>query len=506
MAAETTSRHGMTVRDLASTVAFARGSADPLDWYSTGTSVCDRFSSRAVDRLTGGAAEEPPPPGLSARLAAAIRFLAGAYARMWSARPGARALGRIAAGAPVAVVRTWAGTGAFESGGFRDPYFGPLAGTLRSRGHEVITVVGALASHHDVYRAAAAAGVVPEHALLRWADPVRAAWAALARRPRARGPAVFGGRDISPDLQVAIDEEHERGQVFANRLQSLIARRLCERFDIRLAVLTHEGYAWERQFVLGMREAAQDAWVAGYQHAPISEGVTSLVAAPDGLAGLPDRVVTMGAVTAGMLIARGYPAAMVLPGPSLRMPRPVAGGALARSLDGPVLVALGEVGRAVRLTRVIRELVSARPGTRVVLRHHPLAPRARFEALLDFDPVGFGLEFSAGGPVAEDLSGCSAVVYDASAVAFEAVAAGVPAVHVRLGDPLSLDPLAGLDALHAEAADAAGVTAALDGFRALPDDVYRRQVEEARAFVDAYLGEVSDETLAAFLPRGEDAA
>lgn len=490
---------------LAEAVRSARGSVPDADWFATGTSVLDRFSSGVVEATIG----EGPAPARGSPLARAIAaagFIVTTWRRMAVARGVARRLtSRDGARRPVYLIRTWAHVGAFGEEGFRDPYFGPLAGRLEQRGREVVTVVGALSDHAAVYSAASGAdGVVPEHAFLRWADPLAVAWRTLRRRPRVTGPVEWRGEDIAARLRAAIDAEHGRRQVFANRLQLVIARRIAERFDVRAAALTHEGYAWERQFVLGLRDAVPGVWIVGYQHAPLSDGATSLVAVPGAIAGLPDRVVAMGKVTANMLVERGYPAETVAPGPSLRMRPPAPSASPARS-SGHLLAVLGEVSRAVRLARVAGKLAHARPGARVALRLHPLAPRERFLAQAADVLAEPGVSLSEGRSLADDLSGASAVLYDASAVAFEAVADGIPVIHVALGDPLSLDPLAALGALHATAADAAGVATALDGFEALSDDVYRRQAEEARSFVEAYLGEVSDGTLAAFLPPGEDA-
>ncbi len=482
---------------LSAAVASSRGAAGAADWYSTGVSVCDRFSSPSVDALLEGRPVARVRRPCRA-VAAPARFLVAAWSRMLAARVGLVDAAR-RAGRPVAILRTWVGPSSFDGGSFRDPCFGGLAGELARAGYGVVTVAGALGEHRAVYAAAAEAGLVPEHRFLRPADPLRAVLAALVRRPRARGPAPLGGRDVSADIEAAIREEYVRPQLFANRLAHLVGRRVAERYRPSLVVLTHEGYAWERQFVMGVRSVAPDAWVVGYQHAPVSDGVTSLVVSSGALEGLPDRVVAMGALTAARLTERGYPPQMVAAGPSLRTPRPTGDVAVARR-HGPVLVALGEVGRSVGLVRIVREMAALRPGTGVLLRLHPLASRERFEALLGFDPEGAGLAVSEGRPLAEDLARCSALVYDASAVAFEAVAAGVPAVHVRLGDPRSPDPLEGLEALHASVARADDLANALDAFAALPDDVHEARTREARRFVEDYLGEVTAESMAAFVP------
>ncbi|TLM69042.1 MAG: hypothetical protein FDZ70_09840, partial [Actinobacteria bacterium] len=291
--------------------ASARGGTPARDWFSTGASVGDRFSSRALDALLGTAC----PAGSSpiARFRAACGFVLASWARMWAARRSRRGLGALPRGADVTVLRTWAHSGAFGADGFSDPYFRGLAGWLAARDRRVVNVVGALSERADVYRAAAGAvdrPVLPEHAFLRLGDPLVVAWQTLRARPRAAA-AAFEGHDVTALLQAAIDEEHARRQVFANRLQARIAARIAERTAPGLVVLTHEGYAWERQFVFGVRGAVPAAWVVGYQHAPITPGATALFAT-DGLApreaGLPDRIVTSGRAAAGELVRRGYPA------------------------------------------------------------------------------------------------------------------------------------------------------------------------------------------------------
>lgn len=500
MSAETPMPASDDVSAAAAAVAAAGARVPARDWLATGTGAFDRYSSAAPDALVAIARGEEPgrPPHRFCPLGAAIGFTVGAWSKIRAAKRAMR--GRTFPSSADHVIRTWAGPPAFRDGRFADPYFGPLADRLGEAGLGVVTVVGALSEHARVYADAAGAGVLPEHLFLGWWDPVAVAIGTLRHRPSVASGVDLAGRDVSALVRACVDEEHGRRQVFANRLQARIGRRIAERLKPRAVALTHEGYAWERQFVLGIKDASPRAWVVGWQHAPIAPAQTALRMVPGPDAGSPDRVVTAGEAGADELARRGYPRQLVAVGGALKVAPPARDVAAARhAAAGDVLVVLGDFDRGLRAAAALRGLPALVPGRRVVLRLHPLTPPARFVAALGFDPSEAGMTLSAGGPLGGDLETASAVIYDASLVALEAVAAGVPALHLDLGDALSSDPMVGSHALHAEATDAAGVASALDAFAALSDDDFARQAAEARAFVRSVLGE-ADAGCEAFLP------
>lgn len=472
------------------------------DWWRTGTASQDRFASTLLDRLLAGELAPAPRPSLVARLRAAAGFVARTLSRRSRARAaypgrlpdGARSLG-------VTVLRTWLSPAAFDGGTYTDPYFGPLREKLLERGHRVITVAGTLASYPETLALMAAhpeLEIYPEELFLTASDVTRVARRVFRARPVVSGPLQFGGSDATAAVQASLDAESAGRQVYLNELLRPIAARIEQRFELATVIATYEDLAWEKVWWATLAERSPRTLRIGYQHAPVYPAMTTF-ARPPLAAGParpgPDRIVTMGAVTRDRLAEAGVPESLLVEGPSLRLvPRPPA--ARTSRPTGPLLVILGEFERSLRLARLIADTVAQRPGTTAVLRLHPLTPRDRF--LAEMGPLPDGVTVSSAVALEADLAPAGAVAYDASSVALDALLAGVPVVHVDLGDPLSFDPLHGGAPLHWEAASPAQIADALDAIDALSDSEYVDRAQQAARVASAWFGPLDDAHLSAF--------
>lgn len=228
-------------------------------------------------------------------------------------------------------------------------------------------------------------------------------------------------------LRRAAALEGSTAQAAAVAWQIHCQRRWLRRQRPRMVVWPWENHGWERDLV----DAAQQAGVstAGYQHALVGrqEFNYALAANRKGVAEIPDRILCSGDAAARSLEKLGLPGERMTLAGACRYPGPTP---LRFGADGPVLFALCTERRtAQQMVDAAARL--ARRSRAVLVKEHPMAPRM--------------LRWPAGlTPVRSTLGALEplcAVVYAASTIGIEAMAAGIPTLRFMPDRGVALDPL-----------------------------------------------------------------
>jgi len=220
-----------------------------------------------------------------------------------------------------------------------------------------------------------------------------------------------------------------------------------------------ENQSWERQFV----RDAKTVGVAtiGYQHVATGSQMLNLrtQSNADGLASIPDRVVTTGSAMVMQLQANGLPTERIVVGGAFRFP---AVSPLTADPAGPVFLALPFERRlALEIIEAARKLTDL--GLHFLAKEHPMAPlRFKETSALRKTDKGFA-----------DHRGLRVVVYAATSVGLEAMMAGLPTLRFRSNYRVAIDILpADIDA---PATDAEGLGEAIAGAKP-PAPIERRSI------------------------------
>jgi hypothetical protein len=207
-----------------------------------------------------------------------------------------------------------------------------------------------------------------------------------------------------------------------------------------------ENHSWERAFSRAAR--ARHIQTVGYQHATVGwrEWNYAPHSNPDGLASLPDRILTVGTADLSRLMRYGCPRHILAVGGALRFPTLPA-----PELDpkAPVYVALPfDQDISGQMIEALRPL--AREGRRFLVKDHPMSP---FKVTPEegIEPVGSRLG---------DIASVSAVLYCLTTVGLESVLAGIPTLRFVPRGKVPVDVMP--DGVSIAKPDAAGLKDALD--------------------------------------------
>lgn len=425
------------------------------------------FLRRAEARLSG----QPAVPFLLRKKDASLRRIP--HLRAW-ARCGRTMLRTLLLRAPEGrsevLIFTLAGRGAISG---RDTYFGPLAAWLGAR--EVLTV----------YLAAGARVFLPGNTRLlpleAFASPpqVAAAWI------EGLGPTAeftAGDPDHAALAARLAREEASCGEVFMNAFMRRALRSMLGRVRPRVLVYPFENRAWEKALLTAARDAGVERTV-GYQHTSVTPRHLAFEIPDEAPVRypLPDRLITVGSVTANWLAERA-PAlrSRIAIGASLRraaqaLPLPAAHG---------ILVAISSSrSEALALMRLIH---AAAPSITVpiVIRSHPTIPASDLFSRFAWPPH---VRLSVGLTLEEDMAGATMILYSSSTVALEGMLQGRLPVFADIGDLPAGDPLIGDCPAKSGIESAQDLIAAVKSICAMRQEVLESRREAAMRYAEDYL-------------------
>jgi len=212
-------------------------------------------------------------------------------------------------------------------------------------------------------------------------------------------------------------------------------------------IYVYENQPWERALCWAVRRYMPDTVLVGYQHARAPRFLLNFYLANGGesAAPLPDRVVTVGQHTASLLTTDGYEPVQVRVGGALQIQQSheevPARNSPSTTHGKPTVLVAPSVGaeESAELIDLAVTLFGTDEGVNVVLKCHPLMP---FHHTGGPVPADLPEHVKVSERPIEDLIRESTVmVYSGSTVCIQAMALGVPLIHVRPQFDLDLDPL-----------------------------------------------------------------
>lgn len=414
---------------------------------------------------------------------------------------------------PWLLLHNWVDARSFDAGGvYRDAIFGPLREDLRKRGLPVAVVATILsrAPYRRILAWLKQSGIpvlVPEAsltlgALLRWA------WALPVGPPKPRAWPRFDAFDVSAILAEAerVDWLHPRAADVL--LLSGIVRRWSRHFDAQSLIYPYEGQSWERGYCRAMREHFPQARLVGYQHATVSPLWLSFFISPRewGKAPFPDRLITNGPRSYDLFRKNGIPEKTLARGGALRYGALGNEGAFAgrgapNRKGARVLVTPSALAtQAAELVLAALEAFTDPQAFQVTVKFHPYFPAAGVlaEAGLDRLPPHVAVSTE---PVTALLRDVEVLVYTDATTAVEALAYGVPVVHVESNGEIDMDSLADFDDVRVSVETPAELRSAALAAAQMDRQDRAARMRRWREVVDLLLPPPDEKTIDLFMPE-----
>ncbi|MDA1219918.1 MAG: hypothetical protein O2909_10805 [Chloroflexi bacterium] len=406
---------------------------------------------------------------------------------------------------------SWASSDNLRRGvDFHKSFFGDLAARLGEIGYRVAIVPMILpgVGYKEALFRLRAAGypvLVPDR-YLSFLDLIRAAISSCARPPLPGTIPTFCGMDISSLIREDLRKHWVSNQAMDALLTAMLVRRW-ESFGslITRIIYIYENQPWERALCWGARHSLPDTTLVGYQHARLPRLLLNFHLAPAGEdeAPLPDRVVTVGRHTARILSGGGFTAGRVRVGGAIHlqnlMPLRSDGGKSSPSGDcTTVLVACSNSPEeATELVHMATRLFDQDEGVRVVIKCHPIMP---FEKVSNSMSVQLPKHVQVcDDPLTELMLQSSVMVYSGSTVCTQALALGLPVVHLCPQFDLDMDPLETVPDLRLEATGLEELRQNVRWLLCHREEYISQHRERWNRFVDEMYGPVTEQTFSAFV-------
>lgn len=215
------------------------------------------------------------------------------------------------------------------------------------------------------------------------------------------------------------------GQAAVLAWQAHCHGRWLQRTRPKIVAWPWENHSWERDFI--RRANSFGVMTIGYQHSVVGRHMLNYgpVSNPDGVAGLPDQILTTGRATLDRLMTMGVPKQRMKVGGALRY---AAKSKATHDPHGPVFVALpfeAEIAR--QMIEACREIT----GRDFLLKNHPMSPFS-FEQSGNLKRTSTSLT---------DQGGLAGVLFAATTVGQEAILAGLPTWRFQPENCIAMDIL-----------------------------------------------------------------
>lgn len=402
--------------------------------------------------------------------------------------------------------------------GYRDPFFGDLAGFLQERldsSVNVVTVVVGFKNMAECYRKLRELDqdIVPLEYYLRYRDIIASLWELVRSTVfdpfRVKGEVPFLGYDISGLLR-AVCVSGGWYFSFFHYLHYMAAKRISKTHCVRACAVTFEGIPWERPFIEGIRGENPNAFIIGYQHSVVPQSAAGVFLSKVELerGSCPNKILTTGKIPADLIRKNGrfsggkVQAACALRYNYLHNIHPL--NLRRKQNDRKILVALEGVREVVPFVDYVLQQATEHSDLIFRFRCHPILPMNQVLAGSEWiSKLPDNVEISKSRSVFDDVREADFVLYWGTTVALEALMIGKPVIHFDLGEVLSFDPIFELEYFKWTVTADQQIGPVIDKITALSDQEYKELKEKAQSYIKEYFFPVNENTMAPFLDLGE---
>lgn len=310
------------------------------------------------------------------------------------------------------------------------------------------------------------------------------------------------GIDYNFFVNKTIQETCRSGSVLMNLRVYYAAKRLNKYEKITRCIYPYENRSWEKMLLLGMSQNRPPITMLGYQHASVSDNHFHLILSTleSEFTPLPHKILTTGPLVTSWFNNHGnYNNVAFTTACALRQnntnsltlvrEKPIIRNlliALATNIEEYVKI-LMFLGKAFRGDDIYQ--IRIRPHPAFKLKHALL--RTPITQIPNYHESKDTLE--------NDLKWADAVIYASSTVGLEAIAHGIPSVHIDLGDVLDIDPMLCSNTFQWSVAESSELKPTLNTIEAMTNTEYTARQTRGQTYSNQYLSPITDESMNLFL-------
>ncbi len=336
-----------------------------------------------------------------------------------------------------------------DSGEYRDIYLGQLADHLKNKGKRVVVVpyMYTTSYHRTLKMLKKSPGdfLLPE-SYLSISDIIRIFWKTLSSQDRQIYP-DFQGIKVTGIINDDMKRYLQRTDLTRNVLFYEVVKRWRQAgMPIESFIYTYENQTWEKVYCLALREFYPSTRIIGYQHSTVPRMLLNYFFARDETSVLPfpDRVITNGRYTERLFKGSGYDPGKVVCGGAIRYTGLLQKKATPPQRDAthPVILVTPSMDKneTVELVGKVIRAFSDKKQYKVVLKFHPDFPYRFIAGDVGALPSHFTISEK---PISDLLQESHVLIYTISATCIEALALGVPVLHIQSDLTIDRDNLAG---------------------------------------------------------------
>lgn len=378
---------------------------------------------------------------------------------------------------------------------YKDMFFGRLHDEIARDGRDTFY----LGDDIDAFKREDAALLGKEdhpvsiYSLLSWRDIFVGIWMVLTRAHRFNN-VVFCGVEMSRLLSWHTRQFRYNFTLTAEYFYRAV-RRACQRYHFSKMLYAYEGNAYERAAVQAFRKETS-APIDAYSHAVLYPLNLKLRASPfEGeLALEPDRYLVCSDYACSVLnLLRNVKTAMI-PACSLRSIPQLTD---IKKRDGAkILVVLDGFWSTAVMLDWLYQNADVFEGRQVIIRPHPNVGWVRL--LSQCPNYRAGLFRVSQQLLKDDFENAFCVLYRQTSVGIQALMHGIPIIHLKVDQPLSGDPLDGIDSGKMVVTDAIELSKALSLVSAVRKEIQAVKCD-VRSFAAKYFTSPAPELLRFFI-------
>ena len=404
------------------------------------------------------------------------------------------------------VLRSWVYATSFDTdNNYHDAFFGILPAHLLKNGQNLLIIGGIIGDYETLVRKMSNTTkftIIPQECFLRYIDPIKAVISTFLHKIRIGEKLEFDGSDITDILKADISENHL--YIAGEYLHTYYIKRMLNLIDINIFTSTYENNPWEKICFHTLRAHSPETKTIGYQHVPLSRAhLPSFMNKHENkVIPAPDRINTIGKANEKLLHKYGsYSRDKIRTSCALRFHFPSASELFQRRNTKRLLVALrGNRYQAIDLTNFVYTGLKDASQYNVIIRPHPLLPLKKFKSELVFDYVSSSNFLpSDTAAIKQELQTVDIVIYEGSAVAIEALALGIPIIHVDLDDVTNWDPLFECEHFRWSITQEDALLRTVKAIYSLDDNEYHHQQALSRQYIADLANEANEQGLDEFI-------
>jgi len=349
------------------------------------------------------------------------------------------------------MIHTWVDKRSFdEKGAYRESYFGKLPEYLKKHSKNVVIVphiLGTVPYRETVNKMVKSDLVfLLPHSSLSVSDVFKVFFETLVNKPKKAVFLRFENIEISELIFEDLKNDWNGARVAFDLLIYHFVQRLKEkRIPIDTVIYPYENQIWEKVLCAAMRRFYPSAYLVGYQHTTIYKMYLNYFLSKHevDILPFPNKIITNGRRYKKVLTESGYPEGKVVQGGAIRYAYSLKPSAHEdrKKVDKHVVLVTPSVGEAdaVELIWKVLKAYGSRDEYKVIIKCHPTMPFERISKRLKVElPRHFSISDRS---VVDLLKESDVLLYTYSTTCVEAIAAGVPVVHVESDFSVDLDPL-----------------------------------------------------------------